>query len=172
MLAPSFRKRVKIVPEERIGSYLAPGYEQFLPDDMQTGLADTDAMIEDFLAFRRFVERNAALELDEPHATSDVMSVASGFSHQGSDVPMPNSMEDQTMTGRSFSSKQSSSFNGSLSRFSNSDYSTAHSDDMDDDASIHCDISNHDLLESEDMKQPATTLDDERPLYELDQTGE
>ena len=87
-------------------------------------------------------------------------------------MPMPNAMEDHTMTGWSYSSRQSSSFQGSLSRFSSSEYSTAHSDDMDDDASIHCDISNHDLLESEDMKQPAQTLDADQHLYELEPTGE
>eukprot|EP00797_Seminavis_robusta_P006934 Sro146_g067590.1 n/a (297) ;mRNA; f:64802-65692 len=83
MLAPSFRKRVKIVPESKIHKYLAPGFEQFLPDDMKSGRANTDAMVEDFIAYRVCVERHLLRRLKqmknnkgEGESTTDTMSMS------------------------------------------------------------------------------------------------
>lgn len=62
MLAPSFRKRVKICNEDKIAKYLQSSFEDFLPDDMKTGRANTQQMLEDFISFRRFAERDIRLE--------------------------------------------------------------------------------------------------------------
>lgn len=160
-MAPSFRKRVKIVPERKIGSYLAPGYEQYLPDDMQTGLADTDAIINDFLIFRNFVERSSWPDLENAHSASDVMSMASSNSRYGShDTHLPHYFEDLSASPWSCSSGNSS-FHGSSGGLSNGDHSHSHesmsrqSDLSGEEASIHCDISDEEMMDAEDMKQPA-----------------
>ena len=56
MLLPSFRRKVKICPESKISKYLQPGFEKYLPDDMQTGTANTEELVNDFIAFREHVE--------------------------------------------------------------------------------------------------------------------
>ena len=126
---------------------------------MQTGLADTDAIIEDFLVFRNFVERNALLDMDNFDVTGDAISVASSNSPHGSNsTPFSHYFDDRSLFSYSTGT---SSLHGSLGRFSNGDVSHSHesesrpSDLSDDEASIHCDISDEEMLDCEDMKQPA-----------------
>lgn len=175
-MAPSFRKRVKIVPERKIEKYLAPGFEQYLPNDMKTGMADTNTMIADFVTYRQFVEKDISQQFS--HSGSDVRSLAS--SHEGSHcLPMPHRLNDQDIqggtgwsgTGWSLSSDPSGSLGSSVSRFSHSDQSLHcgsdggwYEDVCDgDEASIHCDISDEEMMDDEDMKEPARPA--ESPIH-------
>ena len=144
MLAPSFRKRVKICPESKIAKYLAPDFREFLPDDMSSGTASTDDMVKDFLKYRVSVEKNPS-----NHASGVSMS---SISLSG---PMP--YMEGTFDPRDHQSLGSSGSLGSVT-------SSHHEDDDEDDASIHCDIDNIDLLEEEDMKQPANTASKWQPI--------
>jgi len=56
MLSDDFRKKVAIIPESDLGTYLASGYEKSLPDDMKSGEANTDDIIDDFIDYRKYVE--------------------------------------------------------------------------------------------------------------------
>ena len=56
MLIPSFRKKVKMIKEKQLYKYLQDGFEEFLPDEMELGNADTDTMVEDFVAYRKYLD--------------------------------------------------------------------------------------------------------------------
>jgi len=148
MLLPAFRRLVKIVPESKIYKYLEEGYEQCLPDDMRTGMADTPAMVHDFISYRQFVESGslggrssgAATSTDSRHRPSDTVS--------HSDVA-------SLRSAGGLSSNMSDSGSG-VSVMTDLDL------DDDDDASIHCDISDEEALDEEDMKQPAIS---KREIY-------
>ena len=59
MLAADFRKKIHMVPRKRLDDFLAPGYEVFLPDDIEGGEVDTDTLVEDFVKFRQRIEAEA-----------------------------------------------------------------------------------------------------------------
>jgi hypothetical protein len=56
MLSEDFRKKVHMIKLERMSEFLAPGFERFLPDDVQGGRAPTDAIIRSFVAERKAIE--------------------------------------------------------------------------------------------------------------------
>jgi hypothetical protein len=58
MLAPSFRKKVKVIKEAMLPKYLMEGYENFLPDDLATGSVNTASLAEDFVTYRMSVEKS------------------------------------------------------------------------------------------------------------------
>lgn len=57
MLAPKFRRKVKMISEGELTGFLAPDYEEFLPDDMRTGRANTKRIVKDFVVYRRQIEQ-------------------------------------------------------------------------------------------------------------------
>lgn len=69
MLTPSFRRKVKICQEAKLHNYLAANCRQYLPDDMRLGTVNTDQLVQDFILYRRHVERDlpAAQYCDETH---------------------------------------------------------------------------------------------------------
>jgi len=56
MLSADFQKKVAIIPESELGKYLADDYRKALPDDMKTGEAGTDAIVNDYIAYRKNFE--------------------------------------------------------------------------------------------------------------------
>lgn len=56
MLASDFRKKVHVIPEADLSKYLHEGFETYLPDETDLGKADTDALVEDFVTFRKKIE--------------------------------------------------------------------------------------------------------------------
>lgn len=56
MLAADFRKKVHVVTESDMYEFLMDGAAEFVPDDMATGKASTDAIVKDFVAYRKQVE--------------------------------------------------------------------------------------------------------------------
>jgi hypothetical protein len=56
MLSPSFRERVSMVQRADLAEHLAPGYEQYLPDEMEGGCADTELIVSDYIGYRKYVE--------------------------------------------------------------------------------------------------------------------
>ncbi|CAB9502098.1 expressed unknown protein [Seminavis robusta] len=176
MLAPSFQKKVKIVPESKIHKYLAPGFEQVLPNDMQSGQANTDAMVVDFIAYRQYVEQgqveyNINNIHHHHHHHHDASTVGGESStgdvscddpdecrrhHHGPDhTDHTDSMHDSlgNLTGTfSIPTTSSSSGGGDLGD--------------DDGASIHCDIDNEDALDDADMKQSSEVFIANMPRFD------
>jgi hypothetical protein len=56
MLAPDFRKKVHMIPEERLSKFLEEGYEKYLPTDLTVGKVDADELVRDFVTYRKRVE--------------------------------------------------------------------------------------------------------------------
>jgi len=56
MLAADFRKKVFIIYEDELMEHLAAGAEEFLPDETKKGQANTDAIVQDFITYRKHVE--------------------------------------------------------------------------------------------------------------------
>jgi hypothetical protein len=56
MLAPAFRKRVKMITERDLHRYLQEGYQTYLPDEMESGQANTDDLVEDFVNYRKYLD--------------------------------------------------------------------------------------------------------------------
>jgi hypothetical protein len=64
MLLPAFRKKVKMIHDKDLPNYLQEGFEQYLPDEVKNGQADTDDLTQDFVAYRKYVdEQNADCEI-------------------------------------------------------------------------------------------------------------
>jgi hypothetical protein len=56
MLLPAFRKKVKMIYDKDLYNYLQEGFEQYLPDEVQNGQANTDDLVQDFVAYRKYVD--------------------------------------------------------------------------------------------------------------------
>ena len=56
MLSTDFQKKVKMIPECELATYLRAGFEKFLPDDMAMGEANTDELVRDWITYRNFLE--------------------------------------------------------------------------------------------------------------------
>ena len=56
MLSPDFRKKVYMIPESRLNEFLAEGYQQYAPDDMEGGQQSTEQLVQDFITYRKRVE--------------------------------------------------------------------------------------------------------------------
>lgn len=56
MLSAEFQKKVQMIPECSLSNFLAPGYENFLPDEMATGEAPTEELVRDWVTYRKFIE--------------------------------------------------------------------------------------------------------------------
>lgn len=135
MLALSFRKRVKICPEEKISKYLAEGFEYFLPDDMRSGKAKTDAMVVDYLGYRQYAEQGQVVH------NINITRHDSGGGGSDGDIGSIESFGSMRESSSGYAS-----FNGS------SEGNLADDDDDDDDASILCDIDDEAAFEGEDIK--------------------
>ena len=57
VLASDFRQKVKMIPESDLHLYLNDNYEQYLPDDMECGKANTQDMVQDFITYRKYIEK-------------------------------------------------------------------------------------------------------------------
>jgi len=57
MLSVDFRKKVSVIPETELSTYLANGFEAYLPDEFVDGQASTDDMVTNFVAYRKSVEQ-------------------------------------------------------------------------------------------------------------------
>jgi CRAL/TRIO domain len=52
MLTPSFRSKVKMIPQHDLPKYLQDGYLTYLPDDMEGGQANTEDLVRDFVSYQ------------------------------------------------------------------------------------------------------------------------
>ena len=124
MLAPSFRKRVKMCPESKLPHYLAEGYQQYLPDDMASGQANTDDIVEEYIANRKREDGCVGGQEDESKETDSLSSRQESISVvQNEEAPVHGT------NGTVKSSNNDQSFIGYES-----------DEGGEDDASIHCDI--------------------------------
>jgi hypothetical protein len=56
MLTSDFRKKVFVIKEEEMLTHLAPGAEEFLPDETAKGKVPTEALVQDYITYRKYVE--------------------------------------------------------------------------------------------------------------------
>jgi CRAL/TRIO domain len=56
MICQEFEYKVHVVTESDLADYLAPGYENNLPDEFETGRLATDVLVNDFVAYRLHAE--------------------------------------------------------------------------------------------------------------------
>jgi CRAL/TRIO domain len=56
MLAADFRTKVFVIKEDEMLAHLAPGAEEFLPDETAKGKVPTDALVQDYITYRKHVE--------------------------------------------------------------------------------------------------------------------
>eukprot|EP00977_Amphora_coffeiformis_P029152 scaffold39088_cov229-Amphora_coffeaeformis.AAC.2 len=56
MLASGFRKKVHMISESRLGEFLRPGFEDYLPDELAVGKASVPKLVTDFVEFREYYE--------------------------------------------------------------------------------------------------------------------
>ncbi len=165
MLAPSFRKRVKICNESKIAKYLAPDFAAYLPDDMSTGRVPTDAIVSDFISYRQYVE--SSLPQNAFPGSEDGQST----SYQSHDMPLDDQRMDQFGNwneGDSIVSRDRAVIAVARVPRIGTDYSAAsvgdstgvgysfqYDDDDDDLASIDAHIDDDHLSDDEDMKNAA-----------------
>jgi hypothetical protein len=67
MLSEDFRQKVRMLPEANLSEYLAHGYAVYLPNEMASGQADTEAIVNDFIACRQYIEDKITKELNGEH---------------------------------------------------------------------------------------------------------
>jgi hypothetical protein len=134
MLAPSFRRKVKICHESTISKYLQADYRRYLPDDFATGQASTEELVADFVTYRRYVERG-----------DDLVGYSEGEQSCNSEY------EDDEDTIDLVSNNDNDSQHGS-------DTASSCASDDDDDASINADI-DKELLEEIDREIERDFLD-------------
>jgi CRAL/TRIO domain len=149
MLVPAFRRRVKIIPESKLIKYLADDYQQYLPADMKTGMAGTDTMVEDFIAYRTSVEKDFSRRSTTEDEYDDVLSLSSRRRFQN--INRTEVLGDDDDDDVSIASNVS----GDYDTPGRGRYASRSRDNSDDecDASIMCDIGD-DLLDEDDMKPP------------------
>lgn len=58
MLSEEFRAKVQMIPESLLVEYLADGYDQYLPDEMESGKAPTSTIVQNFVRHRLRVEHS------------------------------------------------------------------------------------------------------------------
>jgi hypothetical protein len=141
MLAPSFRKKVKVVLRDKLPKYLAPGFEEFLPDEMEGGQANTEDIVQDFITYRKYYE----WKLGGAHYFEAAASVHSGSDSrdQESMASDPTRSQMMRMAGRNSigAGSGASSVVSGLSFDEESTFGSIRSGNEDDDASIDGDLS-------------------------------
>ena len=132
MLAPSFRKKVKVIQETMLDKYLKEGFENFLPDDVESGLVDTEQLCLDFVAFRKYAEKKLDSSLKiESRSQSDTYSL-------GRTCP-------SRVSSSSFSSSSRTPSFIRQNSFSNNSVAQSSLSGDGDDASIHCEIQDEEI---------------------------
>ena len=62
-LSKEFRRKVFMIKESALDEFLEPGFEDFLPDDMPRGETNTSELVNDFIAYRKYVEDAVGIDL-------------------------------------------------------------------------------------------------------------
>ena len=60
MLSKDFQKKVHMIPASKLPEFLAQGYEQYLPNELEGGTADPDKIVKNFIASRKAAETGQA----------------------------------------------------------------------------------------------------------------
>ena len=69
MLSDEFRAKVHMISESLLVEYLANGYEQYLPDEMESGEVPTSSIVQNFVGHRLRVE-NSSQDQEQPRVSS------------------------------------------------------------------------------------------------------
>jgi hypothetical protein len=108
MLAPSFRRKVKMIGQDKLAKYLEEGFETYLPDDMEMGQADTTGLVEDFVTLRKYLETKPT-SVPNDGRNSDHVST----SHQSDRVSMDHGSDTRSRSCWSASGNNPSGTHGS-----------------------------------------------------------
>lgn len=112
MLAPSFRKKVHMIPEKDLMKFLQPGFEKHLPDEFAQGRNSVEQLASDYVTFRRYVEDKAGSRMPCEAHTSLLRSHKTGEGRQRRSAKGKEELPDATHSsglGNSQSSESESS---------------------------------------------------------------
>ena len=142
MLAPSFRKKVKVIKESMLDIYLKEGYREYLPDDLSTGTVNTFQLAQDFVTYRKYMEKDN-FHLKAKSADEDSASQVSGTSRHSFVNWVGHHHHD--ISHKSLDSSRHHHWSSDTDNLGSSihelESSFGHDDSDDDgDASIHCSI--------------------------------
>lgn len=57
MLSSSFRRKVRVIKQHKLGDYLMEGYQSYLPSELNEGSLDSSEMIEDYIDMKVYDEQ-------------------------------------------------------------------------------------------------------------------
>ena len=120
MLAKSFQKKVHVIPERRLHEFLQPGFEAYVPDELEVGQANVTTLVNDFIAYRDYYE-NATGERT-PHEDQAALLLPPRR--------VLRKQERDRRTGRQRSSDQTSTTGGSVADSSHRSGSSDYDDDL------------------------------------------
>ena len=63
MLTKDFQKKVHMMPSSDLSKFLAEGFEQYLPNELDGGMISSDEIVNDFITHRKFVESKSMKDL-------------------------------------------------------------------------------------------------------------
>jgi len=66
MLSSKFRAKVHMIHQDKLEKYLAKGYEKYLPQELANGQVDVASHVEDFIQYRKYVEKRILPEERRP----------------------------------------------------------------------------------------------------------
>jgi hypothetical protein len=79
MLLPSFQKKVHMIREQKLGKFLKPGYQEFLPSEMASGRSPTREIVQDYIDQRLHLEGcHGGSVRDAPSSSSVVVGKTRG----------------------------------------------------------------------------------------------
>lgn len=133
MLAPTFRRKVKICPESTMGQYLAANYRHFLPDDMQTGTVNTDQIVDAFVQASQTNKYSSFATTATGSTIATTTSVAENTPQEVNGIDLPYNAWDPSGDWGSLDLDDLLNGGGDAA-------SATHSSNEDDDASIHAEI--------------------------------
>ena len=97
-----------MIPEKHLHKYLQAGFEEYLPDDMGSGKADTLELVEDFITYRKYLEE---IDPNFDHEAVEVIDVVpvpeSNGESDDEDFEMP--LKEEKSRYRPFSVRSSDS---------------------------------------------------------------
>lgn len=98
MLAASFRKKVHMIKETDLSRFLKPGFEKYIPNEFNAGLAKVDDLVRDFVAYRKFIEQKTGCRTESKENKSLLVPRRSNHSSRRNSVDGGKYVHDSSTT--------------------------------------------------------------------------
>lgn len=70
MLSPTFRKKVHMIREDDLFSFMDMDFEEYLPNEVRGGDVNTGCLVRDFVRYHQTLEQNIAVAASSSSATN------------------------------------------------------------------------------------------------------